>query len=463
MTRIPDTLSQDQDKFRSVLEAALAHALQVIDGLPLRPVAAGASPPLIDMVVDEGIGAHAALAAFEARFAHGMSGSAGPRYFGFITGGVTPAACLGDWLASVYDQNAMGSTESNAAALELETIARLRHVIGLPDSFYGVFVSGATMANVTGLATARQWLGAQHGIDIGEAGIATLGEVRVFSGSPHSSVLKALALLGLGRQSLCPVPTLPDREAIDVDALAAQLAQARGPSIVVANAGTVNTCDFDDLEAVLALKQRFDFWLHVDAAFAGIAAASDAFRPLLDGWEQADSITVDCHKWLNVPYDSAVALTPHLALQAQVFRNQASYLRGDIDAGNFLHLTPENSRRLRALPAWFTLTAYGRASYAAIVERNCAQARWLGEQIAASAHVRLLAPVRLNGFCFTVQDGEGAAAESLRERINATGEVFMTPTVLFGVPAIRGAISNATTTESDMARVWQAIQSALQD
>ena len=463
MTRLPDALHRDQENLPGVLEAALAHALQVIDGLPSRPVAAGGLPPPARAVVDEGIGAHAALAEFEARFARGMSGSAGPRYFGFITGGVTPAACLGDWLASIYDQNAMGSTESIAAALELEAIARLRHMIGLPEMFHGVFVSGATMANVTGLATARQWLGAQHGIDIGEDGVAALGEARVFSGAAHSSVLKALALLGLGRQSLCPVRTLPGREAIDVNALAAQLARADGPSIVVANAGTVNTCDFDDLQAIAALKKRFDFWLHVDAAFAGIAAASDEFRPLLAGWERADSITVDCHKWLNVPYDSAVALTPHLALQAQVFRNQASYLRADIDPGNFLHLTPENSRRLRALPAWFTLTAYGRSGYAAIIERNCAQARWLGEQIAASTHLRLLAPVRLNGFCFTLQDGEGAAVEPFRERINATGEVFVTPTVLFGVPAIRGAISNATTTEHDMTRVWKAIQSAVYD
>ena len=463
MIPIPDSLSSDQGNVPAVLEAALAHALQVLDGLPARPVAAGGAPPRVGETRDEGIGAEAALAEFSARFAPGMSGSAGPRYFGFVTGGVTPAACLGDWLASVYDQNAMGSTESNAPALELETIARLRNILGLPDSLHGVFVSGATMANLTGLATARQWLGARQGVDVGEDGVAALGAVCVFSASPHSSVPKALAVLGLGRQSLCPVARMPGREAVDVEALAAQLAKAKGPSIVVANAGTVNTCDFDDLQAIIALKQRFDFWLHVDAAFAGIAAASQAYRPLLAGWERADSITVDCHKWLNVPYDSAVALTPHLALQAQVFRNQASYLRSDIDAGNFLHLTPENSRRLRALPAWFTLTAYGRTGYAAIVERNCAQARWLGEQISASKHLRLLAPVRLNGFCFTLQDGEGAAVEPFRERINASGEGFLTPTVLFGVPAIRGAVSNASTTDDDMARAWAAIQGALLD
>ncbi|TVO59465.1 pyridoxal phosphate-dependent decarboxylase family protein [Denitromonas halophila] len=457
MSKLSDILSNDLAQTDALLREVCAQAKQILAQLPTLPVGGG-SPPAAPIAHSGG--ARAALNEYLTRFSPGLAASAGPRYFGFVTGGATPAALVGDWLASVIDQNATGSADSNAGALELETLALFRDMLGLPDAFNGAFVSGATMANFVGLATGRQWLGVQAGVDVAEAGLAALGPVRVLSAGAHSSTVKSLAMLGLGRQSLHRVAALPGREAADVVALAEALAAAPGPCIVVANAGTVNTCDFDDLAAIAALKDRFDFWLHVDAAFAGIAAASDRYRPRLAGWEMADSITVDCHKWLNVPYDSAVALTRHLPLQAEVFRNHAAYLRGEVEPGNFLQLTPENSRRFRALPAWFTLRAYGQAGYAGIVERNCDQARWLGEQIAAEPRLRLLAPVMLNGFCFAPVEGDAAA---LLDRINATGEVFMTPTVLFGQSAIRGAISHWATTQADMERVWAAIQSVLPD
>ena len=455
MPKRSDILSDDHAPTDALLREVCAQTSQWLANLPARPVAGGAPPAA---PIDHDGGARAALDEFLSRFSSGLAASAGPRYFGFVTGGVTPAALVGDWLASVIDQNATGSADSSAGALELETIALFRDMLGLPEAFNGAFVSGATMANFVGLATGRQWLGRQAGVDVAEAGLAALGPVRVLSAGAHSSTVKSLAMLGLGRQSLQRVASLPNREAVDVDALAEALAAAPGPCMVVANAGTVNTCDFDDLAAIAALKARFDFWLHVDAAFAGIAAASARYRPRLAGWEAADSITVDCHKWLNVPYDSAVALTRHLPLQAEVFRNQAAYLRGEVEPGNFLQLTPENSRRLRALPAWFALRAYGQAGYAGIVERNCDQARWLGERIAAEPRLRLLAPVMLNGFCFAPTQGDAGA---LLARINATGEVFMTPTVLFGQGAIRGAISHWATTQADMERVWAAIRSVL--
>ena len=455
MTNTFDFLADDHAQTDALLREVCAQTSRILANLPTQPVAGGL-PPAAPMA--HAGGARAALSEFLTRFSPGLAASAGPRYFGFVTGGATPAALVGDWLASVIDQNATGSADSNAGALELETIALFRDMLGLPAAFNGAFVSGATMANFVGLATGRQWLGAQAGVDVAEVGVAALGPARVQSAGAHSSTVKSLAMLGLGRQSLHRVASLPGREAIDVAALAEALAAAPGPCIVVANAGTVNTCDFDDLTTIAALKARFDFWLHVDAAFAGIAAASARYRPRLAGWAAADSITVDCHKWLNVPYDSAVALTRHIPLQAEVFRNHAAYLRGEVEPGNFLQLTPENSRRLRALPAWFTLRAYGQAGYAGIVERNCDQARWLGERIAAEPRLRLLAPVTLNGFCFAPAEGDAAA---LLARINATGEVFMTPTVLFGQGAIRGAISHWATTQADMERVWAAIQSAL--
>jgi glutamate/tyrosine decarboxylase-like PLP-dependent enzyme len=455
-----DLLQRDATRLPDLLRQALALAEEYLTSINDRPPATALVDQLPTLLPDSGFGAEQTLAFFQERYGAHMPASNGPRFWGFVTGGTTPAALVGDWLTSAYDLNLSSATNSQAPQIEWETLAMLRALFGLPDTFTGAFVSGATMANLVGLATGREWVAQQHGVSIAANGNHGLPRIVVLSGAPHSSIYKTLAILGMGRQSLQAVAQVPgNREAVDLDALEQALVALGGaPCIVVGNAGTVNTVDFDDLRGLAALRERYPFWLHVDAAFGGFAACSPRFAPLVAGLELADSITIDAHKWLNVPYDSAMIYTRHRDLQLAVFQNTAAYLGALGDPPDFLHLTPENSRRLRALAAWFTLLAYGRSGYTTIVERCCSLAGQLGELVDQSSQFRLLAPVRMNVVCFTLaQQPDAVAVAAFLARLRDDGHVFLTPTVYRGVPAIRAAISNWRTGPADLATAWQAI------
>ncbi|MFG3231511.1 pyridoxal phosphate-dependent decarboxylase family protein [Streptomyces antibioticus] len=460
------TLRADLDRLPELLASARDFATRALAGIGERPVSAAAPAPDPGPLPAAGVGAQGALDRFARQWEPGFSGSAGPRYLGFVTGGSTPAALTGDWLTGVYDQNGSSGGGSGADALEHETLGWLRELFGLSEAHRGAFVSGATMSNTVGLAVAREWLGERQGVSVSREGAAALGPVHVLSGSPHSSITKALSVLGIGRDRLRPVPLLGgDREAVDVSRLAEALDALDGhPAVVVANAGTVNTVDFDDLRAIAALKERYGFWLHVDAAFGAFAALSPAHAALVDGLDAADSICVDLHKWLNVPYDAAVQFTRRQDLQVRVFHNESPYLGLPTGHPDFLHLTPENSRRLRALATWFSLTAYGREGHAEIVERCVALARRLGEGVEAVPGLRLLAPVRLNVVCLTLtEDPTPERLGALARAVADSGEAFLTPTVLHGTPALRAAFSNWRTTEADTDRVRDALARAVRE
>lgn len=414
--------------------------------------------PLEDLP-QEGAGAEAVLDLFEKQYAERISNSAGPRYFGFVTGGSTPASVVGDWIVSTLDQNPFGSTDSIAPQIERQTIHYLKQLLNIDEAYFGSFVTGATMSNFVGMATARQWIGEQRGHDYSLEGIAGSEPIQVLSGSAHASIYKVLSMTGIGRRSVIKIRNLPGREAMDIADLESHLQRTNGPVIVSASAGTVNTVDFDDLEAVGRLKERYNFWMHVDAAFGGFAACSPRYAHLTQGINYADSITVDAHKWLNVPYDSAMHFTRHQVLQGKVFQSQAAYLGGDDLNPDYLHYTPESSRRFRALPAWFTLMAYGRSGYAEIVERTCALAGLLGEHIDRSRYFRLLAPVRMNVVCFTLKRGASQAEiHEFLNRVRDDGRAFFSPTVYAGMPAIRAAVSNWQTEEKDIRIALDALE-----
>ncbi len=338
--------------------------------------------------------------------------------------------------------------------IERETIHLLLNLFNLPNTFIGGFVTGATMSNFTCLGVARQWIGKEKGLDFAKNGIS--GDLKILSAVPHSSSLKTLSMLGIGSNNFEKVKIKEgNRESICIDDLKLKIKKLNGqPIILISSAGTVNTADFDDFEAISKLKETHNFWWHIDGAFGAFAACSPKYQHLLKNWENADSITIDCHKWLNVPYDSAVFLVKenHKLLQMETFQNSnAPYLGNPKEDFNYLNFLPENSRRLRALPAWFSLTAYGKEGYQDIVENSANMAKLLGDFIEKSETFELLAPVRLNNVCFTtIGKKEKNEVLAFLSRLNNSEMVYMTPTMYNKTQAIRASFVNWQTNSTDI-------------
>jgi glutamate/tyrosine decarboxylase-like PLP-dependent enzyme len=462
-----------EDPFAEVSEALdradeLARAF--VAGLSSRPVSTRPGPAEMAELLDEPLPEHGCAAAdavseWFRRAEPGIVASPGPRFFGFVNGGATPAALAGDWLASAIDQNAGLWLSSPAAAqTELTVMRWLRELFGLPPTFTGALTSGATMANLVGLAAARQWAGERLGFDAAADGLAGQPPIPVIASTElHASARKALGILGLGRNA---VRTIPAPEgALDLEAFDAVLAGMSGPVIVVANAGEVNTGAFDPLAEIAerCARNAGDAWLHVDGAFGLFAAVSPRYAHLSRGVERADSLAADGHKWLNVPYDCGFAFVRDAGALRGAFNAGGAYLAPGPDTGWDPHTqVPEMSRRFRGLAAWCALKAYGRAGYRDLIERCAAHAAAFGAWVTATPGFELLAPVPLNIVCFRVvrpgldDDGLDAANRALVTRLQADGRVFVTETTWQGRAAIRAAFDNWATSMRDVVILQEA-------
>ena len=454
----------DRDEFEPALNSAHEKAAAFLASVERRPPGAAIEPPTQTDLDDKGLGAVRALDDLWSRYGESFSASSGPRYWGFVHGGLTPAALAGDWLCSTVDQTGQMHGDSPSVFIERDAIAMLRDLFGLPDAFTGNFVSGGTMANAVGLAIGLQALGAARGVDVSEQGIGALGPVTILSGEAHASIGQAAAMLGLGRTSVERLPLEPGRERVDVPAMRDRLQQLDGKAmIVVGNAGTVNSGDFDDFDALADLAEAHGAHFHVDGAFGLFAAAAPSHAHLVKGIKRADTIASDAHKWLNVPYDSGFVFTHHLEHQIAMFKSPSAYLPpAAVDPLAFQNMSPENSRRLRALPAWVALRAYGRSGYGELVERSCTMAELLGQRIAEQPRFRLFAPVRLNVVCFQLLEG-GAAVGAERtgafvERVKEDGRVVVSRSTLWGEPCVRAALLNWRTSEADIDIAMDALR-----
>lgn len=411
-----------------------------------------------DPMPEEGVGALTALAELADRAREAATRSSGPRFFHFVMGGGTAAAVGADWLASAYDQPAYAWASSPfAARLEQVAIDWLRQLFDLPAEFGGVLTTGATMANFVALAAARDWWGELQGVDVEAGGVSGLPAPLILSsGYVHPSVVQAVGMLGLGQQNVRRLA----RDVVgrlDLAGLRRELESADGPAIVVANAGEVNAGAFDPIADIADLCEGRAAWLHVDGAFGLFARLTPSARRLADGVERADSIVCDGHKWLNVPYDCGFAFAREMERLPRALNVGAPYLpSADDPHPNFGFVSPENSRRARALAVWATLRAYGRAGYRQMVERHLALAQHLAERIDATPELERLADVPLNIVCFRARPA-GVGDEQLNdfnERLGAElladGRVFVGTTTYGGKTALRPAIVNWRTETEDI-------------
>jgi glutamate/tyrosine decarboxylase-like PLP-dependent enzyme len=396
---------------------------------------------------------------FNQYIAGNLSASNGGRYWGFVTGGANPCATLADWLVALFNQNVAQRGDSIASELEQHTLAWLCELFSLPDEFKGVFTTGATAANILGALSARQYVGKLQGIDVAQDGMAGMN-FEIYTASPHASMIQSLGMAGFGQKSWQKVRTLANSEAMCVDSLAYMLSNSRCKGkIVVASAATVTGTDYDDLKAISKLCQTHDAWLHVDAAFGIFERLLNGPKGKTEGIELADSITLDCHKWLNVPYDCGVFLTRQPAYVVQTCDVQAPYLNTTSDQVNFRSMGIENSRRFRALPVCATLIGYGKEGIKKQIHNNVLLAKEFAQWLDNSDKYELVKPCELNVVLFCPGSSHPLKnVEACLAAINASGRVFMTPGVWQGKPIIRAAFSNWVTTHSDIAKVTTLLQ-----
>jgi glutamate/tyrosine decarboxylase-like PLP-dependent enzyme len=391
----------------------------------------------------------------------GTVASQGPRYFGFVVGGSLPVATAADWLVSAWDQNCGLYTLSPLVSVVEQVAASwVLEIGGLPKTWSVGFVTGCQMANFTALAVARHHVLAAAGWDAEAKGLFGAPGIDVFvSDESHYTIFSALRLIGLGSERLRRIPT-DEQGRMRAEALAAALAEGRGPCIVCAQAGNVNTGAFDPIDAIADAVAARGGWLHVDGAFGFWAAASPALRSLVRGLDRADSIATDAHKWLNVPYDSGLVLTAHPQSHRRAMTLSAAYLVEHPEERDPREFVPEESRRARAVPVYAVLRTLGRRGLADLVERCCSLARRMADRLQRRASVKILNDVVLNQVLVRIDDGTGDADALTRDviaRVQQEGTCWLGGTTWHGQAAMRISISNWSTTEEDVDRSANAI------
>lgn len=376
--------------------------------------------------------------------------SAGPRYFGFVIGGTLPASLAANWLAGAWDQNgAMQIMSPVASKLEEIVLAWTLDLLNLPSGSGSGFVTGTTAANFSCLAAARTNLLARSGWNVEEDGLFGAPPLHVVVGDEvHVSMLKALSLLGLGRKRVTRVP---------VDHQGRMRPEMLPPlddrTIVCIQAGNVNTGAFDPAIEICAQARAANAWVHVDGAFGLWAAASPEHAGLLTGVGNADSWAIDCHKWLNVPYDSGIAVVRNPDALKSAMAIGAAYLATS-GMREPSHFVPESSRRARGVELWAAMRSLGKSGLRELIQRNCRQATLFAKRL-ESAGFSILNEVVLNQVL--VSFGTPDQTRRIIAAIQEDGTCWCGGTEWQGHTAMRISVSNWSTTDEDVERSAAAI------
>jgi aromatic-L-amino-acid/L-tryptophan decarboxylase len=473
----------DWDELRALghrmVDDMLAYLRTVRDRPVWQPIPAEIRARFTGPVPREPQGAARAYADFRDYILPHPMGNIHPRFWGWVMGTGTPLGALADMLAATMNPN-MGGGDHVANHVEAQVLDWCKEMLGFPMEASGLLVSGGSMANLVGLAVARN---ARAGFDIRQRGVrAASGPLTVYgSVEMHSSIQKAVELLGLGGDALRQVPVNAEYR-IDVAALEGMLREDQSagcrPICVVGNAGTVGTGAIDDLRGLATVAARESLWFHVDGAFGALAALVPEYRPRLAGMEVADSIAFDLHKWMYVPFEAGCTLVRDSDAHRRAFALRPDYLthaeRG-LAAGSlwFSDYGIQLTRGFRALKVWMSLKEHGLDKYARLVRQNIDQARYLAELIREAPDLELLAPVPLNVVCFryVTPRRDDAALDALNQelliQLHEQGIAVPSNLTLGGRFALRVAITNQRSRREDfdllvreVRRIGEALASA---
>jgi len=394
-----------------------------------------------------------------------------PGFFGYFAISASPPGVLAEFLSAALNQQAM-LWKTSPAATELEgvTLGWLRQLVGLPPAFEGVIYDTASISTLHALAAARE-AAIPHVRTLGLRGGSTQPPVRVYcSDQAHSSVDKAVILLGLGQDALCSVRS-DESFRMSVPALREAVARDRAagtlPLAVVATVGTTSTTSVDPVSAIAEVCEAERIWLHVDAAYAGVAAMMPELRPLFAGWERADSVVMNPHKWLFVPFDLSAFYTRRMDVLRRAFALVPEFLQtaeGRAGVPNLMDTGVQLGRRFRALKLWMVLRAYGAQGIRALLAEHMRLARTFAGWVDEDPLFERVAPTPFSVVCFRAvprnvpPPGLDAFNERLLDAVNATGEVFLSHTRLNGAVALRLAVGHMRTTEAHVARAWQLLR-----
>ena len=447
-----------------ILDRVHRHAVDYLLELPDRHVGARATreemlAALRVPLRDDGEPASVVIDDLAAQGSRGTVACAGPRYFGFVIGGSLPVALAADWLTSAWDQNpGIYATSPLSSVIEEIAAEWVLDVLDLPRQSGVGFVTGCQMANFTCLASARHGVLRRAGVNVEETGLADAPRVNIVVGAEaHVTVLTSLRMLGFGLRGVKTVPA-DGQGRMRADELARVVKSLpEGPTIIVAQAGNVNSGAFDPLREICEIGHERGAWIHVDSAFGLWARAAKNRRHLADGIELADSWATDAHKWLNVPYDNGIAIVRDSSAQRSAMAVRAEYIEhsAGVERDNFEYV-PEFSRRARGNTVYAAIRALGRRGVEQMVENGCERAKQMADILAADPRVKILNDVVLNQVLVRFGDSDELTRDVV-SRVQREGTCWLGGTTWQGLAAMRISVSHWGTSEEDAERSAEAI------